>query len=172
MSFVLEPPAPPLHRSAVLSDCERYRYLLMRSWNEACVDMVCILCNPSTADALKDDPTIRVLMGMARRRGFGGIRVVNLFAFRATDPAEIHRASDPVGPENDDYIRRMIRCSDRDVLCAWGDIGAGERARAVLAQVRELGRRPVAVRLSKAGNPVHPLRQRLDGELVEILEVR
>jgi hypothetical protein len=53
------------------------------------------------------------------------------------------------------------------VLCAWGDIGAGARANHVLEMIRAK-QRPFAIRLSKAGNPVHPLRQRLDGPLIPI----
>ncbi|MDB5297796.1 MAG: hypothetical protein JWO31_3779 [Phycisphaerales bacterium] len=72
--------------AAVLSPCERYRYVLHRWWDESKPAVCWLMLNPSTADAATDDPTIRKCCGFARAWGAGGIAVVNLFALRATDP--------------------------------------------------------------------------------------
>jgi hypothetical protein len=74
-------------REAEISEDGKYRYALMRMWDDKPLMMFCML-NPSTADATKDDPTIRRCIGFAKDRGYGGIYVVNLMAYRATDPAE------------------------------------------------------------------------------------
>lgn len=89
------------------------------------------MLNPSTADAVKDDPTIRRVIGFARSWGCGSLQVLNLFAIRATDPRVMLAADDPVGPENDEHIARELRAAkseDRFVLAAWGAHG-GHRAR-------------------------------------------
>ena len=71
--------------TAWISECGRYRYSLTRRFADG-LDLVFVMLNPSTADADKDDPTIRRCCGFADRMGFGGIIVVNLFALRAAAP--------------------------------------------------------------------------------------
>ena len=110
--------------------------------------------NPSTADAKRDDPTIRRCMGFARDWGFGGVWVLNLFAFRATYPADLKVADDPVGPRNDRWLRRVARQCDRIVACWGNDGGFMDRS----AGVREmLGDRLQAIRVNGSGEPAHPL---------------
>jgi hypothetical protein len=77
------------------------------------------MLNPSIADARRNDPTIRRCIGFARHWGFGGIDVVNLFAYRATRAQELFRASDPVGPRNARFLRSAIGRAPLVVL-AWG----------------------------------------------------
>ena len=71
--------------AAGISECGCYRYWLTRTWNPRRATLCWVLLNPSTADADRDDPTIRRCQGFARSWGYGGIVVVNLFAYRATD---------------------------------------------------------------------------------------
>jgi hypothetical protein len=104
-------------RGAVLSACGRYRYLLTRRWSDLPV-LVFIMLNPSTADGLVDDATIRSCMRLARKLGRGGIVVVNLFALRSTDPLGLKGDPDPIGPRNDEVIRKVVEFSD--VVVAWG----------------------------------------------------
>ena len=93
-------------RSAELSEDSKYRYWLRRSWKYGGDgQVICfIMLNPSTADALTDDPTIRRCMGFVRSWGGSVLSVRNLFALRATDPAELRTASDPVGPKGDTHL--------------------------------------------------------------------
>ena len=98
-----------------------YRYTLTRVWDDL-PTITFVLLNPSTADALVDDPTIRRCMGFAARNGFGGITVRNLFAFRATDPRELATAHDPVGAHNDEYLERL-----RPRRSPWPRDGADQR---------------------------------------------
>jgi hypothetical protein len=158
-----------MERGAILSDCGKYRYLLWRRWDKTKPRLIFIMLNPSTADAEVDDATIRVCMGRARRMDLGGIRVLNLFAYRATLPAELGIAADPVGPENDHYIARYLGMRDFDgqpepMIAAWGDGGLRNghrraRWREVLSIIcGEMGDPLHHIGLTKAGQPKHPLR--------------
>jgi hypothetical protein len=113
------------------------------------------LLNPSQADETRDDPTIRQCRARARQAGLAGLIVWNLFAFRATLPADLRRAADPVGPDNDAAIALALALSSRTIL-AWGNHGAHlGRDRAVLA--RCAGADLAVLGLTDAGQPRHPL---------------
>ncbi len=148
-----------MERTAVLSPCDRYRYLLTRTWDVALPVLVFIMLNPSTADASIDDATIRVCIGRAKRMGYGGIVVVNLFAFRATNPWELLSVEDPVGPANDGHIRRVLNAKPKMVIAAWGGSGHYlDRARRV-AHLCDFYRVPLhCLGTTQAGEPRHPLR--------------
>jgi len=145
-----------MRRSAVFDRTRRYRYLLRRRW-AAGPTAVFVLLNPSTADDRRDDATIRRCIGFARRWGCGSLEVVNLFARRATRPADLMRAHDPVGPDNDRYLRAAARRSDH-LIVGWGGHGTYlGRARAV--EILMDGVRPVhCLGLTRTGEPRHPLR--------------
>lgn len=140
--------------SAILSVDGRYRYTLTREWDDSLSKLVFVMLNPSTADAELDDPTIRRCIGFAKREGFGGLRVVNLYAYRATDPRELKRCIDPVGPDNDMYLT-MVFADAPVVVAAWGVNADSYRVR----QVRKmLGDTPIlCLGATKAGHPQHPL---------------
>jgi len=141
---------------AAFSPDRVYRYWLKRTWNEHASALAIVGLNPSTADETHDDPTIRRCVGFAHRWGFGGIVMLNLFAFRSTDPAGLNTASDPVGPENDRVLVELTR--DRSTLCAWGVNGSlGGRDVAVCKLLRGLGRTLVCLGTTKGGHPRHPL---------------
>lgn len=106
---------------------EDYRYLLWRQWawpeTEAMQNWcLFIMLNPSTADATEDDPTIRRCVGFAGREACHGLMVVNLFAFRATDPRTLELVPDAVGPLNMDYLDAAVEQA-HVVVCAWGARG-------------------------------------------------
>ncbi|HKL50356.1 MAG TPA: DUF1643 domain-containing protein [Wenzhouxiangellaceae bacterium] len=143
-----------MHSGAHFSRCRRYRYALSRAWDADLPVVLMIGLNPSTADASKNDPTIRRCIGFANDWGFGGVWVLNLFAFRATYPSDLKAAADPVGPRNDEWIRRVARKVDR-VVAVWGnDGGFMERSRRVRGM---LGARFEVIRLNAGGEPAHPL---------------
>jgi hypothetical protein len=146
---------------AAISDCGTYRYWLRREWDAALPHVVFFMLNPSTADAAQDDPTIRRCVGFAKSWGCGALEVVNLFAYRATDPRALFSAVDPVGEQNHDYIRRAVdRMADapKHIVCAWGAHGdLMGQDETVLGWIEAEGRRPEALKLTKAGHPSHPL---------------
>lgn len=152
-------PAPDLflEKDAVISDCTRYRYLLRRTWDHGKPRVLIVMLNPSTADAQIDDPTIRSCVRLSKGLGYGGFEVVNLFALRATDPAELSKAADPIGPRNDITIEGAISRCDL-AICAWGAHQMAEnRARSVRSLLRL--HRPAVFCLgkTKSGAPKHPL---------------
>ena len=145
--------------SAVISPCETYRYLLSRPGEDsarAWAPLVFIMLNPSTADARSDDPTIRRCRGFARDWGYNGLVVVKLFALRATDPSELAGADDPVGPENDAWLRH-IAGQHPIMVAAWGANGPRERVEKVLEIINEKGAQLWSLGVTKAGAPSHPL---------------
>lgn len=161
-------------RGARISECGLYRYDLVRRWQDhgmpARGDMLFVMLNPSTADASVDDPTIRRCMHFARREGCDGLRVVNLFAFRATDPAALKRIRDPVGPDNDRTLRAAFaeqRDAKTPCVAAWGAHGTlhGRHLR-VLAIAREVGVEMVCLGRTKHAAPKHPLYMSNDSPLV------
>lgn len=171
---------------ALISEDGLYRYRLWRWWeggNGGCATFV--MLNPSTADGTADDATIRKCRGFARRWGLSGLRVVNLFALRSTDPKELGRdfAYDgslaPVtGPDNDMHLFYVLReppagCIDHRVVVAWGSTGGGAVAKmvrrrriAVRKLMADLGVQPLCLGTAKDGNPRHPLMLSYDTPLV------
>lgn len=147
-----------MHRSAVLSDCGRYRHILRRSWDIARPGVTFVMLNPSTADAEKDDPTVRKCIGFADRLGYGHLNVVNLFDFRATKPADLKAAGYPCSPDSWHWIAKSIsECPD--VICAWGANARDTfRTTVVFEYVRYLSPGRIrALRLLADGTPEHPL---------------
>ena len=98
---------------------DNYRYLLWRTWDFRLPRALFIMLNPSTADATQNDPTLRRCIGFAKSWACGSLEVVNLFAFRSTDPAILTQVPDPVGPENDTYTEQAIARASH-IVCAWG----------------------------------------------------
>ena len=139
-----------------------YRYCLGRVWNNEAPHLVIIGLNPSTADESRDDPTIRRCMGFARRFGYGGLKVVNLFAYRSTEPGALRHTADPVGPDNFPAIREAVRGCRRKpparVLCAWGAHGVYlDQDLAVMDCLAGLGIGTACLGVTKNGSPKHPL---------------
>lgn len=145
--------------SAQISTCKQYRYLLTRpcevTFPEAGTALF-ILLNPSTADALADDPTIRRLRGFARDWWAAGITVANLYALRATNPRDLWEHPDPVGPENDACLRALAT-EYGDAVVGWGNNAKKERAEHVCRIMTEAGARLWCFGTTKSGAPKHPL---------------
>jgi hypothetical protein len=142
--------------SAVISECGLYRYRLTRTWDPAVQALGFVMLNPSTADAEIDDPTIRRCVGFARDWGFGGIAVANLYAFRATKPADLWLAADPVGPENDEHLAALFTTpSVGMVVAAWGANARPDRVAHVASLPGAITLH--ALGLTKDGAPRHPL---------------
>lgn len=143
--------------TAVYSPCERYRYMLTRVWEPAGKRALFIMLNPSTATEVQNDPTVERCERRARALGFGAFRVLNIFAWRDTDPKKMRAAPDPVGPGNDAAILESLPWADQ-IIAAWGTHGAHlGRGAAVEAMLRTSGYPIYHLGLSKAGHPKHPL---------------
>jgi hypothetical protein len=139
-----------------------YRWKLWRRWNETGPWVVFIMLNPSTADGNDDDPTIISCVGIADALGAGGIIVVNMYAWRATDREELGKVPDPVGYKNDVNIGDAVQYAKEtggQVICAWGASDyAAERAPYVKNLLKTVFHVPlVCLKRTKSGAPGHPL---------------
>ena len=142
---------------ATFSACRRWRYLLWRRWDEAKPVANFLMLNPSTADEHQLDPSCTRARDYAERWGYGALIVTNLFAWRATDPADMKRAGEPVGRSNNQAILRSARQSGV-VVCAWGNHGAHlERSTRVKQHLARAGVALHVLRLNANGEPAHPL---------------
>lgn len=141
-------------KGAIFSECRIYRYQLWRIWDPSKSYLNVIGLNPSTADETKDDPTIRRCIDFAFRWGFGALYMTNLFAFRATLPRDMKRATEPIGAENDQWIHKTAFSAGK-VIAAWGNHGKHlKRDQFVCALVKNL----YCFRLTEVTQmPEHPL---------------
>jgi len=155
---------------AGISGCGRYRWTLVRPCGGGGPVVCWIMCNPSTADAEQDDPTIRRCIRFSRRWGFGSLIVVNLFALRATDPAVVERTIKQrgllaaVGVHNDYHVLRAAQSAEL-VVAAWGALlqpwtlerGESIRQRLAAPLRRDERRELWCLGKNSDGSPKHPL---------------
>ncbi len=149
-----------VQRGATLSACRRYRYALWRTWHPAWVPLVVIGLNPSTADEETNDPTIERCERRARQLGLGGLVMLNLFAWRSTDPSLLPKdrsaIQEPNTNANDEALLEHTRTGL--VVCAWGNGGEMQgRGWAVRLFLRREGRELYALKVTASGHPSHPL---------------
>lgn len=141
-----------IRREAEFSDCRKYRYILQIVWDTSKPIAAFIGLNPSTADEIQDDPTIRRCRGFAESWGCGGMRMLNLFAFRATLPKDMLASTDPIGPDN--YLGGMLKGVTGPQVACWGTHGLhgnrGELIRKSIPGLQCFGR-------NRDGSPKHPL---------------
>lgn len=153
---------------AKLSSCKKYRYSLSRDTGLLTPDkgiVLFIMLNPSTADAFTEDPTIRRCMGFAKTWGHSGLVVGNLYALRATNPKELWKADNPIGRNNDYWLKQMMS-ETKDVVCAWGNNAQPDRAREFINIARELYVNLWCLGINKDGSPRHPLYIKADQKLI------
>jgi len=142
-----------MKKFAKISKCGNYRYALKRIWDDSLPLVMFVCLNPSIADSKIDDPTLRSCISFAKRWGYGGVVMGNLFALRSTLPEELRKTHDPVGPNNNVWLRRL-KAGSKIVIAAWGDKGIyNQRDREVCNLFPQLH----YLKLSKQGNPCHPL---------------
>lgn len=156
--------------SAVISECGRYRYRLERHNIGGAGAIAWIMVNPSTADATKDDPTIRRVIGFSQRESAGWFIVGNKFAYRATDIKALRSAPSPIGPDNNDHLRAIISEAPV-VVAAWGPLTKlppqlRHRWQVVERISQELGVQLMCLGTAQDGHPRHPLMVRADQPLI------
>ena len=156
-------------KTAEISRCGCYRYVLTRTWDPSLPVLVFCMLNPSTADASQDDPTIRRCIGFAKREGCGGIAVVNLFAWRATDPDKLPILdTDKAGPGNAEHVARTVK--GRRVVVAYGAHFSAHPfvVQPFLSLLRANAASVYCLGTTKSGAPRHPLYVRGDAPLQEV----
>ena len=145
--------------SAIISPCGQYRYALSRPGDLAKPQKraaLFVMLNPSTADAEKDDPTIRRCRGFARLWGCDGLTVANLYALRSTDPKALWSHPDPVGRDTDWHLAMLVALHS-EIVCAWGANARQDRVDQVVSVLSSVGANLMCLGTTKAGAPKHPL---------------
>ncbi|PCJ63084.1 MAG: hypothetical protein COA79_02570 [Planctomycetota bacterium] len=141
---------------AKFSKCRKYRYSLWRIWNEELPLVAFIGLNPSTADETKNNPTIKRCISFSKEWGFGGVYVINLFAYRATFPKDLLAYPEPIGSRNISWIKKICeKCSM--VIGAWGNDGSHlNQSEKVIQLIPNM----FCLNVNKSGHPAHPLYQK------------
>jgi len=136
-----------------------YRYSLTRVWDGTLPTMTFVLLNPSTADAVDLDPTLRRCVNFSKRDGYGGMKILNLYAYRTPSPKVMLAVPDPVGPEND----RALAEATGTVVAGWGTNASPARVAHALTLLPPLK----ALKITTHGHPQHPLYVKGDSPLVD-----
>ena len=127
-------------------------------WDETQPYVLFVGLNPSTADATNNDPTITRCINFAKSWGYGGMYVTNLFAYRATQPKDLKAAKNPVGKDNDSWVLKLAK--DAGIIVAiWGNHGAYQSRSQEMLKILP---RPHCLKVSKTGEPMHPLYLKAD----------
>lgn len=143
-------------KDAIFSDCRKYRYTLRRIWDESKPYAMFICLNPSTADETKNDPTVRRCINYSRDWGYGGFVMMNLFAFRATDPKIMKACPKPIGPDNTYWIEKMAEKAGI-IVAAWGVHGAFQARHTAMLTLPILKDKIHYLELTNSKQPKHPL---------------
>jgi hypothetical protein len=141
-----------LKTGAVFSPDRKYRYELYRVMREGGRRLNSIGLNPSTAGENQDDPTIRREVKFALDWGYDELYKYNLCGFISSNPKVLCSSPDPVGPENNLYLKNI----KGDVLICWGSWNIPFiRMRAAL--VKQILKNPYCLGRNPDGEPKHPL---------------
>lgn len=154
-------------RTAEMSECGLYRYGLTRVWSYSKPLLPFIMLNPSIADGLIDDPTIRRCMRFSQDFGFGGIAVGNLYAFRTPYQERLKEVQDPYGPNNEAALRAIARkaaAARVNVVCAWGKTNVSNSFLHLMAAE---GATLKCLGFTQEGYPRHPLYVKATQQLMD-----
>ena len=142
-----------LYTDAVFSKNRIYRYALWRVWDNSKPKVLFIGLNPSTADEIQDDPTIRRCIRYSKDWGYGGYIMGNIFAYRSTDPKKLLDIDDPIGPKNDYWLKKLSKEASL-TIGAWGNHGKIlDRGNQINNMLETLH----CLKITKEGFPSHPL---------------
>ncbi len=142
-----------IDKSAIFSETREYRYVLSRIWNRRIGYCLFNCLNPSIANENIDDPTVGRCIRFAESFHCGGMVMVNMFAYCSTKSGALLSVRDPVGPENDFYIKKMADGA-KIVIAGWG---VHKLVKVRAKQVIPLLKNPQYLALAKNGEPRHPL---------------
>ena len=163
---------PSMNSNAVFSFSRKYRYRLNRKINQSRKEIIFIGLNPSTADEEDNDSTLIRVLNFANSWGYGSLVVINLFARISSSPRLLKSSSNPIGPFNNFELKTNIKDWSEDEFCdlwlGWGVNGSFMiRDRNILKEIKKYSEKkmqnftkakmPLAIGLTKAGHPRHPL---------------
>ncbi len=143
------------------------RFVLGQIFNPNGKTLLCFGINPSTACPNCLDNTIRKVINIGRHNGYENWIMLNIYPQRATNPDHMHLSKDEMLVRtNLDYIRGILeKHSNCDVLFAYGNLISKRKylkdcLLEIVALLKgEKGLKIKVIKLTKDGNPVHPLYQ-------------
>jgi hypothetical protein len=150
-----------MRREASIDPFLGHRYNLLREWDPALPKVGFCMANPSIANGHEDDPTATRCINFARSWGYGGLWIVNLATFIATEPKALidaRKRGIDIYQFADGEISSALLKVDK-LIAAWGKVGQmRERAEAVKRLITEDFRLPLYhLGLNLDGSPKHPL---------------
>jgi len=159
----LERPWRDSSKGAILSPDRLYRWALWRIWDRQ-RRLLCFVClNGSTADEEEDDHSLRKFIGFANTLNAGGVLVGNAFGYRTPYPRLLRKAAEPIGAENDKWVR-LMSADAGETIVAWGNHGAHLKRS---SNMTPLLSEPVSCfGYTKTGEPKHPLYLSYDEKLI------
>lgn len=160
-----------LKSTAYFSKDRVYRYQLIRRWSKSGPLLPIVMLNPSIANEEILDPTITRCVQYAKREGFSGLVVGNLYALVSTFPVAIKKHDNPIGNLNYKALAKIAKyAASRNipVLCAWGTLGSIRNGDVVAKHIfKKYSVNMVCLGINADGSPKHPLYQRKDQEFLE-----
>ena len=115
-----------------------------------------MLLNPSVADEINDDNAVKCCIRFAHDWGFGSVELVNLFGLINTNPNDMKKHKDPIGQDNDKYVKQSVERASI-VLIGWGNDGKHlNRDKKMLSLLR--GYNLYCLGKTKEGQPRYPSR--------------
>lgn len=147
------------YSGAEFSECRKFRYSLWRIWDERKKGIAFVGLNPSTADEVKNDPTVSRCINFAKRWGYGRMWMLNIFAYRSTDPKNLYGDLCPIGQYNNLKIVEVCKEVEKVVLCCGVHGKYTNRFKEVcdLMFDYKIHNKLYCFGLTKKGYPRHPL---------------
>jgi hypothetical protein len=131
-----------------------YRWWYERRWGDG--PLLCwVGLNPGTGDTDgKPRPTLRKVVTWAKEWQLDGVLVVNLFAYRTTNPRALQAASVDIVGERNDEVLRCATSTAAKTLAAWGSHGRLGGRGAIVTPMLDS---PICLGTTRHREPRHPL---------------
>jgi hypothetical protein len=148
----------------IVSNCNKHQYASIFTESHFDNLLGVVGLNPSILKEGNKNPTISILMQIAKREGYEGIFVTNLYSYITPDPKKLNEVKNPIGSKNERWIKQMYKICDK-VLCIWGNNSSAEIKNKVLGHIKE---KAYTIGLTKSGNPRHVLHTKKDAKLMPL----
>lgn len=156
-----------IKKDAYIDESGQYRYWLLRQWKQNSDNFInFVMLNPSKADAKNDDPTVRCCIRFAKNFKFDGMYITNLFAFITKDPNELKKQSEPIGKENNKYLREKANISNK-VVIAWSNHGSFMNRDKEVISILNQEKTIYCLGKNRPGQPTHPSRLKSNAKLIK-----
>ena len=131
-----------------------YRWNYTHRWDDGPI-VAWVALNPGTGDTNgRARPTLSQMVKWSDAWEYKGLIIVNLFAWRDTDPAVLEGMDEAkkIGDENDDAIEAAVAQASLTIAC-WGNKGR-KSARSIT--VARMLKTPKCLGFTEKDEPLHP----------------